>query len=203
MHNILFIKSSLNGNQGNSNILATELLDAIKTKIQVNIVERDLSKNEVSHLSQQEMSAWMMTVSERNEGQHQLANISDGLIEELKISDTLVVGMPMYNFGIPSSFKAWIDRTARAGITFKYTEQGPVGLLDGKKVIVVAARGGMYAGTPKDTQTQYLKDVFAFIGITDIEFIYAEGLNMPTKESGLASARQGIASVAKKLFESV
>jgi len=203
MHNILLINSSLNGEHGNSNKLANEFLDALKAKMPANIVERDMSKNEVGHLSQQEMSAWMTPLSERNEDQHKLASTSDQLIEELKANDTIVVGMPMYNFGIPSTFKAWIDRIARAGITFKYTEQGPVGLLEGKKVIIVAARGGLYAGTPKDTQTQYLKDFFAFIGITDVEFIYAEGLNMPAKEDSLVKAREAIASVSQKLFESV
>lgn len=199
MHNILIIKSSLNGDQGNSSQLANEFLKAVTAQMPANVVERDLNKHEINHLSQQEMSAWMTAASDRSEEQHKLANISDELIEELKASDTIIVGMPMYNFAIPSSFKAWIDRVARAGITFKYTEQGPVGLLEGKKVIIVAARGGMYAGTPKDTQTQYLKDFFAFIGITDIEFIYAEGLNMPAKENSLVKASEDINSLAKKL----
>ena len=90
----------------------------------------------------------------------------------------LVIGMPMYNFGVPSTFKAWVDRLARAGVTFKYTENGPVGLLADKKVVVLAARGGQYVGTAKDTQTTYLKDFFAFVGLTDVEFVYAEGLAM-------------------------
>lgn len=203
MHNILLINSSLNGEQGNSNQLANEFVEALTAQISVNIVERDLNKHEISHLSQQEMSAWMTAPNVRNEEQHELANISDQLVEEVKANDTIVVGMPMYNFGIPSLFKAWIDRVARAGITFKYTEQGPVGLLTDKKVIIVAARGGMYVGTPKDTQTQYLKDFFAFIGITDIEFIYAEGLNMPAKEKSLVKAREDIILLAKKLSSSL
>lgn len=203
MHNILLIKSSLNGEQGNSSKLANEFLNALTTQVKANVVERDLNKNEISHLSQQEMSAWMTAPNERNDEQHKLSAISDELIEELKASDTVVVGMPMYNFAIPSIFKAWIDRVARAGITFKYTEQGPVGLLEGKKVVIVAARGGMYAGTPKDTQTQYLKDFFAFIGITDIEFIYAEGLNMPAKENSLVKASEDINLLAKKLSSSL
>jgi FMN-dependent NADH-azoreductase len=90
----------------------------------------------------------------------------------------VIIGMPMYNFGVPSTFKAWIDRVARAGITFKYTETGPQGLLTNKKVYVLAARGGKYAGTPKDSQSQYLKDVLGFIGLNDIKFVYVEGLAM-------------------------
>ena len=199
MKNVLVINSSLNGEQGNSTILSQELLSSIAGQADVNIVERDLYKHVLPHLTQQEMAAWMTSVNERSDEQNQLASVSDTLIEELKASDTLIIGMPMYNFGIPSAFKAWIDRIARAGITFKYTEQGPVGLLTGKRVIIVAARGGMYAGTPKDSQSQYLKDVFAFIGISDVEFIYAEGLNMPGKETSLIEARKNIARVANEL----
>lgn len=192
MNNILLVKSSINGEQGNSNILANELVETLSKDSEVNIVERDLTKNELSHLSQLEMAAWMTPPNERTEEQVTQANISDTLIEELKTSDTIVVGMPMYNFGIPSVFKAWVDRVARAGITFSYSENGPVGLLKDKKVIIVAARGGMYAGTEKDSQSQFLKDFFAFIGLDDVSFIYAEGLNMPMREKSLADTRLAI-----------
>lgn len=199
MKNVLVINSSLNGEQGNSTILSKELLSSLISKVGVNIIERDLYQQILPHLTQQEMTAWMTPANERTDEQNQLASVSDTLIEELKSSDTLIIGMPMYNFGIPSVFKAWIDRIARAGITFKYTEQGPVGLITGKKVIIVAARGGMYAGTPKDSQSQYLKDVFAFMGLTDVEFIYAEGLNMPAKEKSLIEARKNITRVSNEL----
>lgn len=199
MKNVLVINSSLNGEQGNSTILSKELVSSLAVKADVSIIERDLYQQVLPHLTQQEMAAWMTPVNERSDEQNQLASVSDTLIEELKASDTLIIGMPMYNFGIPSAFKAWIDRIARAGITFKYTEQGPAGLLTGKRVIIVAARGGMYAGTPKDSQSQYLKDVFAFIGISDVEFIYAEGLNMPNKAESLIVARKNIARVANEL----
>lgn len=199
MNNILLLKSSLNGDQGNSTKLANEFLAVLKAEMAVNIVEKDLNKNGLDHLNGQEMSSWMTPENERTEEQKELASISDQLIAQLQASDTLVVAMPMYNFGVPSTFKAWVDRVARAGITFKYTEQGPVGLLEGKKVIIVAARGGLYAGTPKDSQTQYLKDLFAFIGITDIEFIYAEGLNMPIKEDNLVKARKAMSLMAEKI----
>ncbi|MEH6453689.1 MAG: NAD(P)H-dependent oxidoreductase [Psychromonas sp.] len=199
MNNILLLKSSLNGEQGNSTKLANEFLAVLKAETAVNIVEKDLNKNGLDHLNGQEMSSWMTPENERTEEQKELASISDQLIAQLQASDTLVIAMPMYNFGVPSTFKAWVDRVARAGITFKYTEQGPVGLLEGKKVIIVAARGGLYAGTPKDSQTQYLKDLFAFIGITDIEFIYAEGLNMPIKEDNLIKARKTMSLMAEKI----
>jgi FMN-dependent NADH-azoreductase len=194
MNSILFIKSSLNGDQGQSNILASELVEKLSSSSDLTVVERDLAKESLAHLSQKEMAAWATLEDERSDEQRELAGISDSLIKELKASDTIVVGMPMYNFGVPSSFKAWVDRVARAGVTFQYTENGPVGLLENKKLIVVAARGGIYAGTEKDSQTQYLKDFFAFLGIDDITFIYAEGLNMPGKEESLSKARNKINS---------
>ena len=108
--------------------------------------------------------------------------------------------MPMYNFGVPSTFKAWIDRIARAGITFKYTETGPVGLLKDKKVIIVAARGGLYEGTDKDTQSKYLTDVLGFLGLTDVTFVYAEGLAMSdNQEQSLAKAKQQLTELANQL----
>ena len=189
MNNMLFIKSSLNGEQGQSNKLAQQLVSNLASTSNITIIERDLAKNSLAHLSQAEMSAWMTQPKERSVEEAKLANVSDTLIEELHTSDTIVIGMPMYNFGVPSTFKAWADRVARAGITFNYTENGPVGLLENKKVIVVAARGGIYAGTEKDTQTQFLKDFFLFIGIEDISFIYAEGLNMLGSDQRIEAAQ--------------
>jgi FMN-dependent NADH-azoreductase len=192
MNNILLIKSSLNSEQSHSNTLSQSLVKQFNTKGDVTIAERDLAKDNLPHLTQTEMGAWMTDIAQRSQEQADLATISDDLIEELKNSDIIVVGMPMYNFGVPSTFKAWVDRVARAGITFQYTENGPVGLLKGKMVIVVASRGGIYAGTQKDSQTQYLTDVFSFMGMENISFIYAEGLNMPGSEERLAQAQQTI-----------
>ena len=96
----------------------------------------------------------------------------------MKAADVLVLGVPMYNFGVPVQLKTWIDAIARAGVTFRYTENGPVGLLTGKKVYVALARGGLYRDTPADSQVPYLKGILAFLGMTDVEFIYAEGLAM-------------------------
>ncbi|MGS2720126.1 FMN-dependent NADH-azoreductase [Paraglaciecola aestuariivivens] len=195
MHNILIIKSSLNGEQGKSNILAQEFKTNLAENLEVKVVERDLAKDSLPHLTQVEMAAWATPEAERTDEQQQLAKLSDSLIEELKASDTILVAMPMYNFGVPSTFKAWADRVARAGVTFRYTENGPEGLLNHKKVLVLAARGGMYAGTASDSQTQYLESYFAFLGIQDISFIYAEGLNMPGNEERLATAKQQIQKV--------
>ena len=116
------------------------------------------------------------------------------LIDELKRADVIVLGLPMYNFGLPSTLKAYFDHVARAGITFRYTEEGPVGLVTRKKVYVFAARGGLYAGTPRDTQTQYVRDFLAFLGMNDVEFVYAEGLavNETAKHHGIARANAHI-----------
>ena len=119
---------------------------------------------------------------------------SDALIDEIKRADVVVLGLPMYNFGIPSTLKAYFDHIARAGVTFRYTEKGPVGLLAGKKVVAFAARGGSYAGTPRDTQTPYIQDFLRLLGITDVQFVYAEGLsiNEASKQAALQHARNAI-----------
>jgi len=104
----------------------------------------------------------------------------------------------MYNFGVPSVLKAYFDHVARAGVTFRYTEKGPIGLLTGKKVYVLAARGGLYAGTPKDSQTGYVRDFLGFLGLTDIEFVYAEGLAMgeASKQAALGKAHEALEQLA-------
>jgi FMN-dependent NADH-azoreductase len=188
MSNILLIKSSLNGEQSKSNKLAEELVANLTAQGNSTAVVRDLAAQPLPHLSQAEMAAWMTDEVDRSAEQTELALLSDTLIAELQNSDTVVVAMPMYNFGAPSSFKAWVDRIARAGITFKYTEKGPVGLLENKKVIVIATRGGAYKGTEKDSQTQFLKDFFSFVGLDDIRFIYAEGLNMANADASYSEA---------------
>jgi FMN-dependent NADH-azoreductase len=123
---------------------------------------------------------------------------SDALIDELARADVIVLGLPMYNFGVPSQLKAYFDHIARAGVTFRYTEKGPVGQLTGKKVYVFAARGGIYAGTPMDTQTSYVRDFLRFIGMVDVEFVYAEGLAISpqSKNAGLANAAAEIVRLA-------
>src|SRR5258708_4527837 len=115
---------------------------------------------------------------------------------EMEGGDIVVIGAAMYNFGISSQLKTYFDWIARAGITFQYTANGPEGLVKGKKVFVVSARGGKYAGTPGDTQTPYLKTFLGFLGMTDVNFIYAEGLAMgeDAVSAALAGAREAIAA---------
>ncbi|MEI8674733.1 NAD(P)H-dependent oxidoreductase [Pseudoalteromonas sp. Hal040] len=199
MKKVLVLNSSLNGEQGNSTKLSQQFVEQLANNQQISVTTRDLSDNVIAHLTQTEMAAWMTDANERGDEQKALAAISDDLIAELNDNDLIVIGMPMYNFGIPSTFKAWIDRIARAGITFKYTEQGPVGLITDKKVVVLAARGGMYQGTEMDTQTKYLKDVLGFVGMTDVNFIYAEGLAMPGAEQSLEAAQNEIKAFTASL----
>ena len=199
MKKVLVLNSSLNGEQGNSTKLSQQFVEQLANNQQISVTTRDLSDNAIAHLTQTEMAAWMTDANERSDEQKALAAISDDLIAELNDNELIVIGMPMYNFGIPSTFKAWIDRIARAGITFKYTEQGPVGLIADKKVVVLAARGGVYQGTDMDTQTKYLKDVLGFVGMTDVNFIYAEGLAMPGAEQSLETAQNEIKAFAAAL----
>lgn len=127
---------------------------------------RDLDSNPVAHLTGSVL------------GQVDAAQVAEGeeLMAQFLGSDVIVIGAPMYNFGIPSTLKAWIDRIAVAGKTFRYSEAGPVGLAGGKRVIIASGRGGIHGNGPTDFQENYLRQVFGFLGITDIEFVRAEGV---------------------------
>lgn len=113
---------------------------------------------------------------ERSAEQHETLALSDTLVAELKDADTIVIGLPIYNFGVPAAFKAWVDQVARAGVTFQYSEYGPKGLLEGKRAIIVVASGGTEAGSDIDFATGYVRHVLSFIGITDVEVVAADRL---------------------------
>jgi FMN-dependent NADH-azoreductase len=177
MKTLLQLNSSLNANGGQSSLLASRFIAAWQAAHHgATIKTRNLAADAVPHLTAERFQAFLSKPEERTEAQRAVAAYSDALIDELKSADVIVLGLPMYNFSIPSQLKAYFDHIARAGITFKYTEKGPVGLVTGKMVYVFATRGGFYAGTPADTETQYVRDFLRFIGITDVEFVYAEGL---------------------------
>ena len=161
------------------------------------LVVRDLLAEKLPHLDDAVIGAFFTPAEQRTAEQKAIVAKSDELIAEIQAADIIVIGAPMYNFGISTQLKAYFDQLARAGVTFRYTANGPEGLIKGKKVYVVSARGGKYAGTPNDSQTPYLKSFLAFLGMTDVTFIYAEGLNMGPEAaaSGLASAREAIAAV--------
>ena len=156
----------------------------------------DLVKEAPSHLDRDSLgfrlgvNAQGLTDNQRRENE-----VSERLVSQFLAADVIVIGAPMYNFSIPSQLKAWIDRVAQAGRTFKYTENGPQGLAGGKTVIVASTRGGAYDAAPAmDHQESYLKIVFGFFGITDVRFVRAQGLSMgeQAKARALASAEDDI-----------
>ncbi|MBV8031570.1 MAG: NAD(P)H-dependent oxidoreductase [Betaproteobacteria bacterium] len=194
--NILQINASLQGEDGQSTRLAKAVTASLLAEHpRASVTVRDLARSPVPHLDAARFGAFLAKTPDQ--AQQAVLEFSNALVEELRRADIVVIGLPMYNFGVPSQLKAWIDHVARAGVTFRYTENGPVGLLTGKKAYVAAARGGLYAGTPADTQTTYVRDILRFIGIADVEFVYAEGLNISaeSREKGLASARARIAQL--------
>jgi FMN-dependent NADH-azoreductase len=195
MKTILQVNASILSNEGQSTRLANEFVAALRREApEANLILRDLARDPVPHLDADRFGAFIAKPGARTLRQDALVAYSDGLIDELKQADVIVLGLPMYNFGVPSTLKAYFDHVARAGVTFNYTANGPVGLLTGKKAYVFAARGGLYAGTPRDTQTAYVRDFLAFLGIADIEFVYAEGLAISEtgKAASLAKARDAI-----------
>jgi FMN-dependent NADH-azoreductase len=199
MKTLLQLNSSIFSSGGHSSQLADQFVAAWHSNHpDANIIVRDLANQPLPHLDAQRVLAFFAQPEVRTPAQQALVDESDALIDEIKQADWLVIGLPMYNFGIPSTLKAYFDHIARAGVTFRYTANGPVGLLPDKKVTVFATRGGIYAGTALDTQTRYVNDFLNFLGITDIEFVYAEGLNKgeESKETALTNARRQLVKLA-------
>lgn len=163
------------------------------------VIVRNLTADPVPHLTAERFGAFVTEPAERTPAQAEAAACSDALIDELARADDVVLGLPMYNFGIPSTLKAYFDHVARAGVTFRYTGQGPEGLLTGKRVYVFAARGGIYRGTPLDTQTDYVRNFLGFLGMQQVEFVYAEGLAMSDgrKDQALLDAHQAADALAQ------
>lgn len=174
---ILQINSSLYSGDGQSTRLADRFVAALRSADPgAELIVRDLAREPVPHLTSERFSAFLAKPEARTTEQQRIVAESDRLIEQWQRADTIVLALPMYNFGIPSTLKAYFDHIARAGVTFRYTATGPVGLLTRKRAVVFATRGGYYAGTPSDLETGYVRMFLAFLGITDVEFVYAEGL---------------------------
>lgn len=183
---VLVITSSILADNGQSNALANRLIEQANARNDIELTQRDVVKNTLPHLDISELGAWQVAAAERTAEQQALAVRSDELLAELRANDVLVIAVPMYNLGVPSQLKAWFDRVLRAGETFRYTENGPQGLVEGKRAIILAARGGMYAGTEMDSQTPHLKSMLGLMGITDVDVVYAEGLNMGDQHRAVA-----------------
>ncbi len=204
MSNLLLITSSLFGGQSKSAQIANEFVDARRrTHPDTVVTERELTPASMPHLSLDALGALMTPAAQRTVEQAASVAFGDRLIEELEAADTVVLAVPMYNFSIPSTLKAWIDHVARAGRTFRYTAAGPEGLLKGKKVFIITGRGGFYGGDSPakvlDFQEPYLRGVLGFLGLTDVTFIHVEGLKVSAEaaEQGITRAREAIAALAK------
>nr|WP_319554296.1 FMN-dependent NADH-azoreductase [uncultured Vibrio sp.] len=194
MSRVLALKSSILGDNSQSNKLVEEF---IKNVAQDKLTVRDLAANPLPVLDLTVATA-LRSAGDLSQEQQQVVDLSDALIEEVKAADTLVIAAPMYNFTIPTQLKNWIDLIARAGVTFKYTENGVQGLFENKKAIVVTTRGGIHKDAPTDNITPYLSTVLGFVGIADVEFVYAEALNMgeDAAAKGITEAQSQLATLA-------
>ena len=176
--------------------VSRELVDKIITRLGADskIVTRDLADG-VPFVDEEWVNANFTPPAQRSAAQIAKLSISDDLVAELKAADTLVIGLPIYNFCVPAAMKAWIDQVARAGVTFQYTENGPKGLLRDKRVIIVVASGGVPVGSEADFATGYMRHVLGFLGLTDVEFVNADRLMMDA-EASLKSAHNQIETLA-------
>jgi FMN-dependent NADH-azoreductase len=197
MSTVLVLTSSALAGASVSNQLVQDTVALLRSQNSVlRVIERDLGTNPVPHLTLESATA-LRGADPVNRDQAAAQALSNELIAELKAADTIIVGAPMYNFGIPSTLKAWFDYVLRAGITFRYTEHGPVGLLGGKRAIVIESRGGLYSEGPAqamDSQEPHLRTLLSFMGITDVAFIRAEKLAFgpEARELGIDAARAQI-----------
>jgi FMN-dependent NADH-azoreductase len=194
---VLHIDSSLQGNKSTSSKIAQKLIDKLDVNNNTNseILYRDLNADVIPHLTEEKFTAFNTPEAERTLQQQEAVAISDKLIDEVSHSDVLIIGVPMYNLGVPSTLKAWFDHLARAGKTFTYTAEGPKPLLKMPKVYIIATRGGMYANTPADTQSPWLKQILHFIGVNEINFIYAEGAAMNSADDVFSNAERQISQL--------
>lgn len=194
MRTILQLNTSLFGEGGQSSQLATRFAAGLAARTGAELIVRDFARDPVPHLDAQRFGAFLARPQERTPEQSAAVAYSDQLIDELRRADVIVLGLPFYNFGVPSTLKAYFDHVARAGVTFRYSAKGPEGLLQGKRVYVLATRGGQYVGTPLDTQTSYVRDFLAFVGLSDIQFVYAEGLGISeaSRQMALDRARAAV-----------
>lgn len=186
---ILRIDSSARTEESITRSMVDRTIDQFATNGAVTITERDVSKG-LPFVDATWVDANFTPADARTEAQKLRLSGSDALVGELQAADIVVIGLPIYNFGIPATLKAWIDQVARVGLTFRYTENGPVGLLEGKRAIVLVASGGTQAGSEIDYATPYLRHALGFIGITDVTFIAADQLSVGTDEKlNIAHAR--------------
>jgi len=197
--NILQINSSARREGSQSTRVAGQLTRRLRDATpEATLTVRDLTTTPHPVLDEAGLGALFTPAAQRTPEQAARVALDDALIDEVKAADVIVIGVPMYNFGVPAALKNWIDAIARVGVTFRYTGKGPEGLLTGKKVYVALTRGGKYRNTPADTQVPYLATVLGFLGMTDIRFVYAEGLAM-----GPEAERAAIETAYREIEEAV
>lgn len=191
---VLRIDSSGRQDQSSTRGLADNLINALADRYSsVEVVSRDLALG-MPHVDQNWIEANLTPEEERSTNHQQRLSYSDSLVDELKAADVIVIGVPIYNFGIPAALKAWVDMVARARATFRYTENGPEGLLEGKKAYLVVASGGVAVDSEVDFATPYMRHALSFLGITDIEVVTATQQNMRGDEA-ISDARAQIANL--------
>lgn len=196
---ILQVNSSARREGSQSTRLANEIVRRLRdANPDATVTVRDLTTNPHPVLDEVALGALFTPATQRSTEQQARVGLDDALIAEVQAADVVVLGVPMYNFGVSAQLKNWIDAIVRAGVTFRYTEQGPQGLLAGKKVYVALARGGKYRNTPADTQVPYLSTVLGFVGLNDIRFVFAEGLAM-----GPEAERAAMESAYREIEEAV
>jgi len=188
---ILHIDASARLKDSTTRSLSRQVIDQLAT---AEVIRRDLAAP-LPLINEDWIGANFTPTDQRSDEQKQVLALSDQLVEEIIRADTLVIGLPIYNFSIPAVFKAWIDLVARVGISFRYTDAGPVGLLGGKRAIITVASGGTAIGSDGDFATDYVRHVLGFIGITDITFIAADAMALDPKAT-LAAANSAINALA-------
>ncbi|MGR3617312.1 MAG: FMN-dependent NADH-azoreductase [Paracoccaceae bacterium] len=189
---LLHIDSSARFSDSASRILTSRIVEHQSPAI---TISRDLTETPIPQLTEAWLNANFTPADARTDAQKAQLETSDALVKELQAADTIVIGLPMYNFSMPASLKAWIDMIARVGVTFQYTENGPVGLLEGKRAIIAYASGGVPQGSPVDFASDYIRHFLGFIGITEVEFVSAEG-TASDAQGALEAAQQTISALA-------
>ena len=190
-HTILRIDASVRREGSVSRDLATRIIDKLG---EATVIHRDLASG-LPLIDEAWVNANFTAPEERTGAQREKLSLSESLVAELQAADTIVIGLPIYNFGVPAGLKAWIDQVARARLTFRYTANGPVGLLTGKRAIIAVASGGTEAGSDIDFATGYIRHVLGFIGITDVTFVTADRL-MVDADATLARAEAQLDALA-------
>ncbi|MDC0887051.1 NAD(P)H-dependent oxidoreductase [Altererythrobacter sp.] len=189
MSTILHVTASIRGEESVTRTLSSTLVDGLVARSGAAVITRDLAANDLPYIDTDRFAAHSTPYADRSHEQAELATIADTLIKELQQADMIVFGVPIYNFSVPATVKAWADLVARAGTTFNYTANGPVGALEGKKAFIAAASGGTPVGSDMDFMTPWLTFFLGFLGIKDVQIVAADGIMGEGGEEKIAAAK--------------